>query len=81
MKPNYMYGTSVGEDVVNHPAHYTAGGVETIDYMQAKLTQDQFEGYCLGNALKYLSRAGKKHDFKQDVAKAAWYLNRLLMVG
>lgn len=66
------------EDMVNLPPHYRTGGIEAIDYLQAKLTPDQFTGFCLGNALKYLSRAGKKGDFKTDVAKARWYLNKLL---
>ena len=47
---------------VDHPAHYTSGGIETIAYLRAKLTPEQFAGFCLGNALKYLSRAGLKGD-------------------
>lgn len=69
---------AVEHDMVNLPPHYQAGGIETIDYIQAKMTPEQFEGFCLGNALKYLSRAGKKGDFKTDIAKARWYLNKLL---
>lgn len=65
-------------DMVNLPPHYRSGGIETIDYLQAKLTHDQFVGFCLGNALKYLSRAGKKGDFSEDLAKARWYINKLL---
>lgn len=60
------------DDPIN-PPHYRAGGVECIDYLKAKMTPEQFEGFCLGNALKYLSRLGKKDDSKQDAAKAAWY--------
>jgi hypothetical protein len=67
-----------GADMVNEPPHYKVGGVETIDYIQAKLTLDQFEGYCLGNALKYISRAGHKGNTAEDLRKAIWYLNRLL---
>jgi hypothetical protein len=65
-------------DMVNLPPHYQAGGIETIDYIEAKLTAEQFTGYCLGNALKYLSRANKKGDFAGDLGKARWYINRLL---
>ena len=65
-------------DMVNEPPHYKVGGVETIDYIQAKLTLDQFEGYCLGNALKYISRANHKKDTAEDLRKAIWYLNRLI---
>lgn len=70
-------GVPVG-DPVNAPAHYTDGGVETIDFIKAKLTDEQFLGYCLGNAMKYVSRAGKKTaDPTQDLRKAVWYLKRL----
>jgi pyruvate dehydrogenase complex dehydrogenase (E1) component len=65
-------------DMVNLPPHYRSGGIEMIDYLEAKLTSEQFQGFCLGNALKYLSRAGKKGDFSEDLAKARWYINRLL---
>ena len=65
-------------DMVNSPAHYTDGGIETIEFIQAKLTDEQFHGYCLGNALKYLSRAGKKGDTATDLAKARWYINRII---
>ena len=66
---------------VNHPAHYTAGGIETIDYLRAKLTPEQFAGFCLGNALKYLSRAGRKGDAREDYRKAYWYLGQLIERG
>ena len=65
------------EDMVNHPPHYTNGGIETIDYLRAKLTPEEFHGYCRGNALKYMSRAGMKDNTTEDYAKAAWYLNEL----
>lgn len=64
-------------DMVNHPPHYTDGGIETIDYIQAKLTPDEFRGFCRGNAIKYISRAGKKGSAVEDIAKAAWYISRL----
>lgn len=60
-------------DEVNHPAHYTDGKIEVIDFIE-----DKGLGFCLGNAVKYISRAGKKDKTKtiQDLQKAAWYLNR-----
>lgn len=59
-------------DPVNHPAHYKAGGIETIDFIEAKDLN-----YRLGNVVKYVSRAGKKDsDPIQDLEKAAWYLQR-----
>lgn len=63
-------------DPVNHPDHYKIGGIETIDYIQAKMTPEEFAGYCRGNALKYISRAGYKDATAQDVSKAIWYLTR-----
>lgn len=65
-------------DPVNSPAHYTDGGIETIDFIEAKLNPEQFTGYCLGNALKYLSRSGKKDTGDTDLRKARWYINRAL---
>jgi len=65
-------------DMVNHPAHYKVGGIETIDYIQAKLTAEEFAGYCKGNALKYISRAPHKKDAIEDLRKAIWYLNRII---
>lgn len=67
-------------DMVNHPPHYKIGGIESIDYLEAKLSPEEFAGFCKGNALKYLSRAGHKADADEDIRKAVWYLNRLLAV-
>lgn len=63
------------KDAVN-PDHYKRGGIEAIDYIQAKLTPEEFAGYCRGNALKYVSRAGYKDATGQEISKAIWYLNR-----
>lgn len=62
-------------DPVNNPAHYTDGGIETIDYIEAKGL-----GYHLGNAVKYISRAGKKgtNQGLEDLRKAQWYLARAI---
>lgn len=60
-------------DPVHAPSHYTDGGIETIDYLRAKLSREAFVGFCQGNALKYLSRAGKKGSAAEDFAKAAVY--------
>jgi len=64
-------------DLVNSPPHYTAGGIETIDFIQAKLTPEQFKGYLLGNILKYSSRIGLKGQEAQDAGKLNWYTRRL----
>lgn len=60
-------------DPVNHPAHYTSGKIEVTDFIE-----DQNLGMHLGNAVKYIARAGKKPDAPelQDLKKARWYLNR-----
>lgn len=59
-------------DIVNHPAHYTSGNIEIIDFIE-----DQNLPYHLGNVVKYISRAGKKTDDElTDLKKALWYLNR-----
>ena len=58
-------------DNVNHPAHYKVGGIETIDFIEAKGL-----GYNLGNVVKYFARADSKGNRKEDLLKAQWYLNR-----
>ena len=58
-------------DMVNHPPHYKAGGIETIDFIEAKGL-----GYHLGNVVKYVSRADLKGAKLEDLKKAQWYLNR-----
>lgn len=61
----------VGTDMVNHPPHYTSGGIETIDFIEAKGLN-----YHLGQVIKYVSRAGKKGDALEDLQKARWYIDR-----
>lgn len=58
-------------DLVNHPAHYKVGGIETIDFIEAKSL-----GYNLGNVVKYITRADHKGNKYEDLCKARWYLNR-----
>lgn len=65
-------------DAVNHPEHYLAGGIETIDYLRAKLTPGEYRGFLLGNVIKYLSRAAHKGAGPIDLRKAQWYLERLI---
>ena len=59
-------------DNVNHPAHYTTGKIEVIDFID-----DKELGFSLGNAVKYIARAGKKDPNKtvEDLEKAIWYIN------
>ena len=75
-KKNYQNGKEKpGNDPVNHPGHYTAGKIEVIDFLE-----DQNFPYYLGNAVKYISRAGKKDQEKtiEDLEKAIWYLKRYI---
>jgi len=65
------------EDMVNSPSHYTDGGIETIDFIKAKLTDEEFAGYLKGNVIKYVTRANLKGNHAQDLAKAKWYMDRL----
>ena len=66
---------AVRPDMVNSPPHYTKGGIETIDYIKAKLSPEEYRGYLRGNLLKYASRLGDKDS--DDAGKAAWYADRL----
>ena len=74
-KPYVAFTPPPPSDAVNHPPHYKDGGIETIDYIEAKRL-----GYHLGNAVKYISRAGKKgtNQGLEDLKKAQWYLNRAI---
>ena len=62
-------------DNINHPAHYTFGSIEVIDAIEGLLLP-----YHLGNALKYIARAGRKDPAKteEDLRKAIWYINRYI---
>ena len=66
------------EDVVNHPAHYTAGGIECIDAIRAATTGlVGFEAYCTGTVLKYIWRWRRKNGI-EDLRKAGVYLDWLM---
>jgi hypothetical protein len=70
--PDNVVNPQVAIETVNHPPHYKTGGIETIDFIEAKDLN-----YRLGNVIKYVSRAGKKNsDPIEDLEKAAWYLQR-----
>lgn len=71
-------GVNVVEKDMINPNHYKTGGIETIDYMEAKLTPEEYQGYLRGNIIKYVSRAGLKDDVLQEYKKAQWYLDRLI---
>lgn len=63
------------QDLVNSPPHYKVGGIETIDFIEAKGLD---KNICLANAIKYISRAPFKGEYRSDIEKAVWYLRREL---
>ena len=72
-----LVSDSPKNDPVNHPSHYTDGKYEVIDYIEKCGFYNSFH---IGNAVKYISRAGKKdpEKKKEDLEKAIWYLERKL---
>jgi hypothetical protein len=80
---NYMPFTSSPEDIakpnatnpdnVNHPSHYTQGGIECIKAIEASMTPEGFQDYCKGNVLKYIWRWREKNGV-EDLRKASVYL-------
>ena len=73
---NYVVKGEPADDI-NHPAHYTAGGIEVIDVIEA-LFPDDPHGYHKGNIVKYLARARHKGTELKDLQKAKWYLERII---
>jgi hypothetical protein len=71
--------STVGDAI--DPDHYKVGGIEAIDYMKAKSTPEEFEGYLRLSSLKYLSRAGHKGEALEDYRKALWFVTRLVEEG
>lgn len=71
--------TSVNDtDMVNHPSHYTQGGIECIDAIKsATVGKTGIEAVCVANVVKYLWRYEEKNGM-EDVKKARWYLERLI---
>ena len=70
-------------DIINHPAHYTSGKIEVIDFIE-----DKELNFNLGNVVKYVARCGRKKtsgksmDAKalEDLKKARWYIDREIMI-
>lgn len=75
---NCALADEVKADMVNHPPHYTAGGIECIDALKAATTRlTGIEAVCTANAIKYLWRWKDKNG-AEDIRKAIWYCERLL---
>lgn len=67
----------IPDDKVNHPSHYTSGGIECIDAIRESMTPEEFQGYCKGNTIKYLWRWRQKGGV-EDLEKADVYLRWLI---
>lgn len=64
-------------DNINHPSHYTQGGIECIDAIRASMSEEEYKGYLKGNVLKYLWRYKQKGKPYEDLMKADTYLKWL----
>lgn len=69
--------SGVDIDAVHRPAHYTTGGMEVIDILRAKMSPEEFRGFCKGNIIKYILRAEHK-DGAQAYRKAGAYCAYLI---
>ena len=67
----------IRKDNVQHPTHYTTGGIECIQAIKASMSPDEYQGYLKGNALKYLWRFRQKNGV-EDLKKAQVYLTWLI---
>ena len=64
-------------DNVNHPSHYTQGGIECISAIKASMNPEGFQDYCKGNVMKYIWRWRNKSGI-EDLKKAAVYLQWMI---
>tara|TARA_R100000742_G_C4248970_1_gene67505 strand:- start:501 stop:740 length:240 start_codon:yes stop_codon:yes gene_type:complete len=69
------------DDAVDHPAHYNLheNGIECIDAIQASMSRAGFQDYLKGTTIKYLWRYREKSEPLQDLKKAQWFLERLIL--
>lgn len=76
MRKNKMLGDNLKpHNPVSNPAHYTSHGVSPLEFIGMQFGLEAMKGFCLGNAIKYISRAGKKDPAKEieDLEKGVWY--------
>ena len=71
--------SDIKPDMVNHPPHYTKGGIECLDAIRASMTDDEYKGYLKGNIIKYLWRYELKNGL-EDLKKAQFYQNKLIEI-
>lgn len=71
-----------GFDIVNRPAHYNFGGIEVIHFIKQVVNtyKNPYAGYCIGNVIKYSSRAMLKGKPSEDLKKAGYYLAEAIKV-
>lgn len=74
----YINKLSPEVDEVNSPSHYTAGGIECIEYIKDTLTPEEYRGYLRGCMIKYQHRLMLKGDAKKNAGKMAWYNDKLV---
>lgn len=65
-------------DIDPQASHYDVGGISVLDILEAKLSEEQYIGFLLGNIVKYATRANHKGSFESDVRKAGVYGRALL---
>tara|TARA_R110002153_G_scaffold257748_1_gene417030 strand:- start:6 stop:323 length:318 start_codon:yes stop_codon:yes gene_type:complete len=75
-KTMYIVEKTIDNYAIN-PNHYKIGGVEVFDFLKAKLTLEELNGFCKGNIIKYITRANHKNGI-EDIKKAQWYLDKLI---
>ena len=68
------------EDPVNHPNHYTSGGIECIDALEASMSPIEYAGFLKGQVFKYIWRYRLKGKPSEDLKKASYYLDRLIQI-
>jgi len=66
---------------MSEPDYYASNGLSPLQaFKQGLLSKDEYIGFCKGNVIKYIVRAGKKDDAKKDIAKAIDYSKNLMEV-
>ena len=63
------------KEMIDHPEHYNSGKIEVIDFIESLGIDEDF---CIGNAIKYISRYTHKGDPVGDLKKAKWYIEYLI---
>lgn len=74
---NEIRQAHTSDDNVNHPSHYTQGGIECIEAIRASMSPEAFQGYCKGNVMKYIWRSAMKNGL-EDLKKAQVYLGWMI---